>query len=145
MYCQICGKRQDCALAGISKVHVLKQREKGIGFRRYEMKKSMIDVAYELMSKKKKAMTFAKLWEEVTQALGMDEMQKEEAIAHFYSDLSLDTRFLHVGDNKWDLRNRHTFNETIIDTSALLIDDEAEDSEALEEAEEEKETNEEFD
>ena len=109
------------------------------------MKKSMIDVAYELMSKKKKTMTFAKLWEEVTQALGMDEMQKEEAIAHFYSDLSLDTRFLHVGDNKWDLRNRHTFNETIIDTSALLIDDEAEDSEALEEAEEEKETNEEFD
>lgn len=109
----------------------------------YKMKKSMIDVAFEVMTKKKKAIAFVKLWDEVTQALEMNEMQKEEAIAHFYSDLSLDTRFLHVGDNKWDLRNRHTFNETVIDTSSLIIDDEVEEADSTDETEV-KAKNEEF-
>ena len=77
------------------------------------MKKSMIDVAYDLMSTKKKAIVFLKLWEEVCQVMAFTKQQEEDNIAQFYSDLSLDDRFVNVGENKWDLRERHTYHEDV--------------------------------
>ena len=38
-----------------------------------EKNKSMVDVAYELMSKKKKAVNFYKLWQEVSEVKGFEE------------------------------------------------------------------------
>lgn len=66
------------------------------------MKKSMVDVAYDLMSTKKKATVFLKLWEEVCQVMAFTKQQEEDNIAQFYSDLSLDDRFVNIGENKWD-------------------------------------------
>ena len=40
--------------------------------------RSMVDVAYELMSKKKKAVNFYKLWQEVSEVKGFDEEEKDE-------------------------------------------------------------------
>ena len=40
--------------------------------------RSMVDVAYELMSKKKKAVNFYKLWQEVSEFKGFDEEEKNE-------------------------------------------------------------------
>lgn len=91
------------------------------------MKKSMIDVAYDLMSTKKKAIVFLKLWEEVCQVMAFTKQQEEDNIAQFYSDLSLDDRFVNVGENKWDLRERHTYYEVVVDTEEILIDEEADD------------------
>ena len=39
--------------------------------------RSMVDVAYELMSKKKKAVNFYKLWREVSEVKGFDEEEKK--------------------------------------------------------------------
>ena len=91
------------------------------------MKKSMVDVAYDLMSTKKKAIVFLKLWEEVCQVMAFTKQQEEDNIAQFYSDLSLDDRFVYVGENKWDLRERHTYHEVVVDTEEILIDEEADD------------------
>ncbi|MEF9921123.1 MAG: DNA-directed RNA polymerase subunit delta [Erysipelotrichaceae bacterium] len=91
------------------------------------MKKPMIDVAFDLMSKKKKQVTFLKLWEEVSQVMGLSEEQAEDNIAQFYTDIALDNRFVHMGENKWDLRSRHTFKEVVVDTEALIIDDDNDD------------------
>ena len=91
------------------------------------MKKSMVDVAYDLMSTKKKAIVFLKLWEEVCQVMAFTKQQEEDNIAQFYSDLSLDDRFVNVGENKWDLRERHTNHEVVVDTEYLITDDEADD------------------
>lgn len=85
--------------------------------------KSMVNVAFDLMSKKKKPVTFLKLWEDVATMMGYTQQQEEDNIAQFYSDMSLDERFVCVGDNKWDLRSRHTFNEVVIDTDELLIEE----------------------
>ena len=52
---------------------------------------------------------------------------KQDNIAQFYSDLSLDDRFVNVGENKWDLRERHTYHEVVVDTEEILIDEEADD------------------
>lgn len=92
------------------------------------MKQSMLDVANELLGKKKKPVSFVKLWEEVSTMCKLTEFQCEEYIADFYTDISLDGRFVNLGDNKWDLRARHKFNEVVIDTSELIVDDD-EDSE----------------
>ena len=109
------------------------------------MKKAMIDVAYEQLSTKKKPVTFIKLWEEICQIMGFTQAQEEDNIAQFYSDLSLDDRFVCVGENKWDLRERHTYHEVVVDTSDILIDEDNEDASDFDEEEEsEKETSEEF-
>lgn len=87
------------------------------------MSKAMIDVAFDLMSKKKKPVTFLKIWEDVSTMMGFTPQQEEDNIAQFYNDLSLDDRFVCVGDNKWDLRSRHTYNEVVIDTDELIIEE----------------------
>lgn len=109
--------------------------------------RSMTDVAYEIMKKEKTVAVFGQLWQEVSKTLGLSEVQTTNKIASFYSALMLDTRFTLLADNKWDLRERHKYTETHIDTSAILIDDEDEeytddnDSDFEEAEEDEKEEN----
>lgn len=103
------------------------------------MKKAMVDVAYEQMSRKKKPVAFLKLWQEVSEIMGFTPAQEEENIAHFYSDLSLDDRFVNVEENKWDLRSRHTYNESVKDISSILIDEDDEEEEFEEDGEETEE------
>lgn len=85
--------------------------------------RSMTDVAFELMGKKKKAIPFKKLWEEVVSVMGYSESVAANKMATFYSNLSLDARFALVEDGKWDLRSRRTFNEIHKDLSDILVDD----------------------
>lgn len=85
--------------------------------------RSMTDVAFELMGKKKKAIPFKKLWEEVVNVMGYSESVAINKMATFYANLSLDARFALVEDGKWDLRSRRTFNETHKDLSDILVDD----------------------
>lgn len=109
--------------------------------------RSMTDVAYEIMKKEKTVAVFGQLWQEVSKTLGLSEVQTTNKIASFYSALMLDTRFTLLADNKWDLRERHKYTETHIDTSAILIDDEDEeytdvnDSDFEDAEEDEKEEN----
>lgn len=94
---------------------------------------SMVDVAYELMSKKKSAVNFFKLWEEVCQMKKFDDEQKEDKESLFYTNITLDGRFITVGENAWDLRSRHKFSDVHIDMNDIYADDEEEASEELEE------------
>ena len=91
------------------------------------MKKSMVDVAFDLMTRKKKPVVFLKLWQEVSEIMGVTPAQEEDNIAQFYGDLSLDDRFVNVLENKWDLRSRHTYNESVVDTSSIIIDEDSDD------------------
>lgn len=88
--------------------------------------KSMVDVAFDLMSKKKKAMDFYKLWQEVSEVKGFDEEQINEKESLFYTNITLDGRFITVGENKWDLRSRHKFEEVHIDMNDIYADEETE-------------------
>ena len=85
--------------------------------------KSMTDIAYEIMSKKKRSVPFNKLWEEVAKLTE----STNDYIAQFYSDLILDSRFVSLKDNKWDLKERRKFEETHIDLKEIEIEDEDED------------------
>ncbi len=80
---------------------------------------SMVDVAYELMSKKKSAVNFYKLWEEVCQMKKFDDVQKDDKESLFYTNITLDGRFITVGENNWDLRSRHKFSDVHIDMNDI--------------------------
>lgn len=102
----------------------------------------MVDVAYDLLKTKKKAVVFIKLWEELCQMMAFTKQQEEDNIAQFYSDLSLDDRFVNVGGNQWDLRERHTYKEVVVDTEDILIDESDDDDNDNYDESEETETKE---
>lgn len=85
---------------------------------------SMVDVAYDLMTKKKKPVDFYKLWKEVSEIKGFDQNNQEENESLFYTNITLDGRFITVGENRWDLRSRHKFDEVHIDMNDIYADDE---------------------
>lgn len=89
--------------------------------------KSMTDVAFEIMSKKKRAMNFAKLWADVSKATGQDKSK----VAQFYSDLTLDGRFAALKDNKWDLKTRRKFSESHVDLKKIEIEDQDSENEYI--------------
>lgn len=83
------------------------------------MKKSMVDSAFEIMSGKKRAVQFAKLWSDVQKQTGAS----DDKVAQFYSDLTLDSRFARLQDNKWDLSTRRKYNESHFDIKKIELDD----------------------
>ena len=96
------------------------------------MKKSMIEVAYQVLTNNNGAMPFVDLWKDVSQEMGFTLTQFEDNIAQFYTDLSLDGRFLNMSQNTWDLRSRHTYSESVMDTDSIAIDEDDEDEEESE-------------
>lgn len=88
--------------------------------------KSKTDVAYEIISGKKRPILFSKLWEEVSKQT----KAPKDQVAQFYSDLTLDSRFALLKDNKWDLVERRKFEESHVDISKIeLGEDEPEEGE----------------
>ena len=98
------------------------------------MIKSNLDVAYELVSNKRKPVEFSKLWEEVSQIQGLSEEEAKGKASKFYTALSLDGRFITLGENTWDLRSRYTFDKVHIDMNEVYTDeaDEVEDEDRSE-------------
>ena len=94
-----------------------------------EMKKSNLDVAFELVSKKKNPVEFAKLWEEVSSIQGLTSEEASKRVGKFYTQLSLDGRFVTLGENTWDLRERHEFDKVHISMNDVYADIEEEISE----------------
>ncbi|MBB5183860.1 DNA-directed RNA polymerase subunit delta [Catenisphaera adipataccumulans] len=89
--------------------------------------KSMIDAAYEIMSRQNNSMPFLDLYKKVSEEMGYNETQFEDNIAQCYTDLSLDSRFLNLEGNNWDLKKRHTYSESVMDTDAIAIDEDEDD------------------
>lgn len=85
--------------------------------------RSMTEIAFEILSDQEKERSFNELWQIVSAELQFSEEQKVNKIAPFYSALTLDTRFIALKDNMWDLRKRHTYNEAHIDISTIVLDD----------------------
>lgn len=92
-------------------------------------RESKTDIAYRLMLKKKKERNFYELWEEVKAELAKvaapEELENiEEDISFFYTNLTLDGRFVCVGENKWNLRERVTFDKVHIDMNEIYAEEE---------------------
>jgi len=85
--------------------------------------RSTTDVAFDILQAHGKEMPFAQLWAKVCTAFGFTSSQADNKIAHFFSAMTLDVRFAPLADGMWDLRSRRTYNETHVDTDAILIEE----------------------
>ena len=104
-------------------------------------RESKTDIAYRLMSKKKKERNFYDLWEEVKAELAKvaapEELENiEDDISFFYTNLTLDGRFVCVGENKWNLRERVTFDKVHIDMNDIYAEEDEDEISEDEEANE---------
>lgn len=104
------------------------------------IQKSMRDVAFELLSKKKNPVAFNKLWKEVAEVLGLTEEEATARIGTFYTHITLDGRFILLQNNTWDLKSRHCESEWKIDMNELYKeDDSSSEDEIIDEANDEAE------
>lgn len=89
------------------------------------MKKSpMVEAAFSVLEKAQSALPFKELFDQVVTELDLDKVAATKRIAKLYSDITLDSRFLSLEDNMWDLKKRHKLDDTIVHTSDIIIDDE---------------------
>lgn len=91
--------------------------------------KSNLDVAFDLLLSRQEAVSFKEIWEEVCRVQGYDDAYASHLIGQFYTNLSVDGRFVTLGENVWDLRLRHTFDKVHIDMNEVYHDVEAESDE----------------
>ena len=73
--------------------------------------KSNLEIVFEILSKSKEPLTFEELWEEVCVQKDYSEEEKNSLMSVFYTNLSLDGRFVNVRDNTWDLRERVLYDD----------------------------------
>jgi len=83
---------------------------------------SMKDVAYSLLKDHRKPIVFVDLFKEVALKLEMTPDEMNVKIALFYTDITLDGRFVDLKDNTWDLRERQTYDKVHIDMNDVYSD-----------------------
>lgn len=108
------------------------------------MSKSLLDIAHDYVESKQEAVPFNEIWEHVCQVAGLAGEQANEKVGRFYTNLSLDGRFVTLGSNTWDLRVRNTFDKVHIDMKDVysgMDEDEVDDTPSYFQDEEEKEYN----
>lgn len=93
---------------------------------------SMIETAHEILLNQSEPVPFINLYNQVSEKLGFTPAQHDDNIAHFFSDLSLDNRFISRPKNSWDLKKRHSTQDKKIDLEALSLEDEDEELEVEE-------------
>ena len=92
---------------------------------------SMCNVAYDVLKEVNEKVAFNALWEAVCNRLGIEGEDKLNLISNFYTQLTLDGRFMFLDENYWDLRANHTYDEFSDDSYDSYSDEEDEDDEDL--------------
>lgn len=88
------------------------------------MREKLIETALLLLHDSNKELEFKDLWVKTLAKNKVDLEQSVEYISDFYSDLSLDNRFICIDKNKWDLRARRKVSEIIINTEDFIDEEE---------------------
>ena len=102
------------------------------------MSKSLIELAYELVSQSESSVNFSKIWEYVKEQSGMTEEEAAKKAGQFFTNMMLDGRFVTLGENEWDLRSRHTFDKVHIDMRDVYSDVQTSDDDREDDEEEEE-------
>jgi len=84
--------------------------------------KSNLDVAYDLIVRSEGPVEFKAIWAEIIEVQGLDPIAARKLIGQFYTNLSLDGRFVTLGENVWDLRERQEYEKVHIDMNDVYRD-----------------------
>jgi len=99
------------------------------------MEKSLVEHAYDVLSKHAKPMAFKNIFDQVAKAakLNLDDSAIKEKMSKLYTVLTVDGRFVSLPGGLWDLKERHSFDVSHKNIDDLFIDDDSEESEDDEE------------
>lgn len=87
---------------------------------------SMVNVAFDVLTENKRMMNFLELFKEVCKRLEFNDEQASDRISNFYTNLTLDGRFVNLGDNERDLRSNQTYDKVHIDMNDVYTEMEEE-------------------
>jgi DNA-directed RNA polymerase subunit delta len=96
---------------------------------------SLTDITYIILKEKKKPMSTADLFKEISKLLDLSESDFASKIGDYYTSLNIDKRFVLLDNNEWDIRDNHSV-EIVMDEED---EEEVEEEEIEEEVEEETE------
>ncbi len=98
------------------------------------MEKSLLDYGFDVLSASKEPVKFIDLFKKSIELSGLElsEAELKVRMSKFYTQLSLDGRFITLTDNFWDLRSRHVFEKVHLD----MIDAYSDEDEEVDEEEE---------
>lgn len=85
-------------------------------------KRSTLDVAYEAIKNRGSAYPFLELWNEVSEKQEFTSEEKLNLLSQFYTNITLDGRFVNVGDNTWNLREKLRSDQIKIEISEVYSD-----------------------
>ena len=97
--------------------------------------KSLLDYGYDVLSASKEPVKFIDLFNKALELSGLEfsDADLKVRMSKFYTQLSLDGRFITLTDNYWDLRSRHVFEQVHLDMIDAYSDEEDEVDEEEEE------------
>ena len=92
------------------------------------MEKSLLDYGFDVLSASKDPIKFIDLFKKAVELSGLEltEAELKVKMSKFYTQLSLDGRFITLTDNYWDLRSRHVFEQVHLDMIDAYSDEEDE-------------------
>ncbi|TMW72140.1 DNA-directed RNA polymerase subunit delta [Alteribacter natronophilus] len=73
---------------------------------------SMLEIAYEVMKEKGSSEEYHVLLKQVSEMKEISNEELKDRIANLYTEMSLDGRFVNLGDNKWGLRAWYPFDQS---------------------------------
>lgn len=73
---------------------------------------SMLEVAYAILDEQKKPAEYHALLKRVGEVKGLADDKLTSRISHLYTEMSIDGRFVNLGDNSWGLRSWYPFDQT---------------------------------
>lgn len=95
-----------------------------------------IDVAYNTLLEEKNGLSFKVLWSTVRNELGYDDKMALKKQSQFYTDLSLDGRFIGLEGNIWNLKIHCKYDDVAVKEEEYEdVEDPEEEEEDLEESE----------
>ena len=89
--------------------------------------RSNLDVAFDVLKGEKGPLPFQELFERIVALQNIVESDQARLMSRLYTNLTLDGRFVNLGDNTWDLREHNTYDKVHIDVSDVYSDVEEED------------------
>ncbi|ADU32339.1 DNA-directed RNA polymerase subunit delta [Evansella cellulosilytica] len=73
---------------------------------------AMLELANEILQESKNPVDYHSILNQIAEAKGMSEDLKNSRIAHLYAEMSMDGRFVNIGENRWGLRSWYPFDQT---------------------------------
>ena len=96
-------------------------------------RRSTLDIAFQIIEEANQPFPFYELWEKVVEVQQFSEKESAEVISRFYTNLTLDGRFVNLGDNTWDLRKNNTYDKVHIDINEVYTADDQDQDDDIEE------------